>query len=289
MPKYIKLFESFIGEAAGDLMTSFSDTAKVKWVAYKQTFKLCTKKLGKMMVVTDANSVKELGFNLVVMLTSPDTAVINALKSAGGIAATQQTGTLDGLPGGESNYSYSARYLFKVTEADGTNKIDTVSNLMDGINVAGSAGTSGSAGLSAFDKFFTSGSEAGFNAAMQKAGISQVAAYLRLINNPALQAAAGQDASIKTLLDAQASALTVNDKNAKEKEIEPKVKTALAALLSQAKLDYDSSSDPNAKKAAQAKASQINSLISQYKPEYGTALATGSAGSAGASGTVTKR
>ena len=79
MPKYIKLFESFISEAATGLMTSFVDTKKVKWTEYQKIFKLCTKKLGKLMAITNSTE----SFNLVVMLTTTDQTAMAALKAAG--------------------------------------------------------------------------------------------------------------------------------------------------------------------------------------------------------------
>ena len=286
MPKYIKLFESFISEAATGLMTSFVDTKKVKWTEYQKIFKLCTKKLGKLMAITNSTE----SFNLVVMLTTTDQTAMAALKAAGGIAATEQSGTLDALPGGEPKYAFSARYLFTIP-ADGSAKIDLIGDIVDGIGVsssAGSAGTSGTAGSAGTiaDKMFGAAS-AGFDKAMQEAGVKQVAAYLRMINDPALQAAAGHDPSIKTLLDAQATpTATQAERDAKEKEIEPKVKAALAAKLSQVQIDFNTNQDPAAKKVAQEKALQLNSLIQNYKPQYGAALNVGSAGTSGTAGTA---
>jgi hypothetical protein len=264
MPKYIKLFESFIGEGADDLMTAFTDTSKVKWTDWAGIFKLSNKKLGKMMVVTDATKVKELGYNVVAMLTISDNAVIAKLKASGGLALAVQSGTLDQLPGGEPNYAYSARYGFKVTEKDGAVKLDAISDILDGVSSTGSAGTAGTAGTSgsagsAADKMFGAAS-AGFDKAMQAAGVTQVSAYLRMINDPALQAAVSQDATIKTLLDAQAlPTATQAERDAKEKEIEPKVKAALKAL-------------------------QLDSLLKNYKPQFGAALNTGSSGTSGSAG-----
>jgi hypothetical protein len=85
-----------------------------------------------------------------------------------------------------------------------------------------------------------------------------------MINDPALQAAAGQDATIKTLLDAQASVTTQAEQDAKEREIEPKVKAAL-------------------------KAAQLDSLLKNYKPQFGAALNIGSAGTSGSAGTAAKK
>jgi hypothetical protein len=285
MPKYIKLFESFIGEAADDLMTVFNDTSKVKWTVYSSIFKLSSKKLGKMMAVTDANKVKELGYNVLAMLTVADNAVITKLKDAGGLALTTQSGTLEQLPGGEPNYAYSARFGFKVTEKLGSAKIDSISDILDGLGTTGSAGTAGTSGSagSAADKMFGAAS-ANFDKAMQEAGVKQIAAYLRMINNPALQSAAGQDPSIKTLLDAQAAAVTQADKDAKEREIEPKVKAALTSRLAQVQADFSTTQDPNLKKQAQDKAQQLDSLIKNYKPEFGPALNVGSAGTSGSAG-----
>ena len=269
MPKYIKLFESFIREGADDLITTYTDTTRVKWTNYSTMFKLSTKKLGKMMAVTDAAQVKSLGYNVLVMLTIADNAVITKLKSIGGIALAVQSGTLEQLPNGEPNYAYSARFGFKVTEAEGAAKLDAISDILDGISSTGSAGSAGSAGTSGSangfaDKLFGAAASAGFDKAMQAAGVKQVAAYLRMINDPALQAAAGQDATIKTLLDDQASVTTQAERDAKEKEIEPKVKSALTAL-------------------------QLSDLLKNYKPLYGAALNAGSAGTSGSAGTAAKK
>lgn len=293
MPKYIKLFESFIGEAADDLITVFNDTSKVKWTDYASIFKLSSKKLGKIMVVTDAAKVKELGYNVLAMLTIADNAVIAKLKDAGGLALATQSGTLEQLPGGEPNYSYSARFGFKVTEKIGSAKIDSISDILDGLGTTGSAGTAGTAGTSgsagsAADKMFGAAS-AGFDKAMQEAGVKQIAAYLRMINNPALQSAAGQDPSIKTLLDAQAAAVTQADKDAKEREIEPKVKAALTSRLAQVQADFNTTQDPNLKKQAQDQAQQLDALIKSYKPEFGPALNVGSAGTSGSAGIAAKK
>ena len=290
MPKYIKLFESFISEGADDLMTTFTNTTKVQWTDYQSIFKLANKKLGKMMVVTDATKVKDLGYNVLAMLTLSDNAVNSQLTSIGGIALTVQSGTLDNLPNGEPTYAYSARYAFKITEKDGSTKIDSVSDILDGISSTGSAGSAGSAGTSgsasnAADKMFGAAS-AGFDKAMQSAGVKQVAAYLRMINDPALQAAAGQDSTIKTLLDAQASAATPAEKDAKEKEIEPKVKAALTAKLAQVQSEFTATQDPTLKKQAQDKALQLDSLLKNYKPQFGAALNAGSAGTSGSAGTA---
>jgi len=290
MPKYIKLFESFIREGANDPMTTFADTGKVKWTDYLKIFKLSNKKLGKMMAVTDAAKVKDLGSNIVAMLTISDNAVNSKLKAIGGIALVEQSGKLPALPNGEPDYAFSARYGFKVTEQDGVAKIDAISDILDGVNSTGSAGSAGKAGTSgsasnAADKMFGTAS-AGFDKAMQAAGVQQVAAYLRMINDPALQAAAGQDATIKALLDAQASAATPADKDAKEKEIEPKVKAALTAKLVQAQSEYRATQDPNLQKQAQDKALQLDSLLKNYKPQFGAALNVGSAGTSGSAGTA---
>lgn len=287
MPKYIKLFESFISEATTTLMTSFIDTKKVKWTEYIPNFKLCTKKLGKLMAITDSKMTASMGYNLVVMLTTTDPTAVAALTAAGGKAAAEQSGVLDSLPGGEPKYAFSARYLFAIT-TDGSAKIDSIADIVDGIVVSGSAGTAGSAGSAGTfaDKMFGAAS-AGFDKAMQAAGVKQVAAYLRMINDPALQAAAGQDSSIKTLLDAQAiPTATQAERDAKEKEIEPKVKAALAAKLAQVQVDFNTSQDPDAKKIAKEKESQLNSLIQNYKPQYGAALNVGSAGTSGTAGTA---
>jgi hypothetical protein len=293
MPKYIKLFESFISEATTGPMTSFVDTKKIKWTEYQKTFKLCTKKLGKLMAILDAKAASDSGFNLVVMLTTADLTAIAALKAAGGRAAIEQSGVLADLPGGEPNYAFSARYLFTI-QADGSAKIDSIGDIVDGIGASGSAGSAGSAGLAGSagsagniaDKMFGAAS-AGFDKAMQEAGVKQVAAYLRMINDPALQAAAGQDSSIKTLLDAQAlPTATQAERDAKEKEIEPKVKAALIAKLTQVQAEFNAAQDPAAKDAVKAKALELNSLIQNYKPQYGAALNVGSAGSAGTAGTA---
>lgn len=271
MPKYIKLFESFISEAAGDLITNPADTTKVKWSVYLKTFKLTTKKLGKMMFITDAETVKSTGYNMVVMAAASDSGLNTSLKNAGGIATSEQTGMLTDLPNGESNFAFSARFAFKITEGDGTAKIDSVSDLMDGIGLVSSAGSAGTSGLSTVDKMFgQAGVGAKFDTAMQNAGIKQTAAYLRLINDPALQVAANNDASIKTLLDAQAAALAQADKNAKEKEIEPKVKAALTAAITKEQ-------NPENKK-------KLQDLLTQYKPSYVSAGTAGSAGTSGSAG-----
>jgi hypothetical protein len=291
MPKYIKLFESFISEGANDPITTFADTSKVKWTDYQKIFKLSNKKLGKIMAITDAARVKDVGSNIVVMLTISDNAVNSKLKAIGGTALKIQSGTLEQLPNGESNYAFSARYGFKVTEQEGAAKIDAISDILDGVSSTGSAGTAGTAGTSGSagniaDKMFGAAS-AGFDKAMQEAGVKQVAAYLRMINDPALQAAAGQDASIKTLLDAQAlPTATQAERDAKEKEIEPKVKAALIAKLTQFQAEFNAAQDPAAKDAVKAKTLELNSLIQNYKPQYGAALNVGSAGSAGTSGTA---
>jgi len=227
----------------------------------------------------------------VVMLTISDNAVNSKLKAIGGTALKIQSGTLEQLPNGESNYAFSARYGFKVTEQEGAAKIDAISDILDGVSSTGSAGTAGTAGTSGSagniaDKMFGAAS-AGFDKAMQEAGVKQVAAYLRMINDPALQAAAGQDASIKTLLDAQAlPTATQAERDAKEKEIEPKVKAALIAKLTQVQAEFNAAQDPAAKDAVKAKALELNSLIQNYKPQYGAALNVGSAGSAGTAGTA---
>jgi len=294
MPKYIKLFESFISEGATDPMTTFADTSKVKWTDYLKIFKLSNKKLGKMMAVTDAAKVKDLGSNIVVMLTISDNAVNSKLKAIGGTALVEQSGKLSALPNGEPDYIFSARYGFKVTEQDGAAKLDAISDILDGVNSTGSAGSAGKAGTSgsagtAADKMFGAAASAGFDKAMQAAGVQQVAAYLRMINDPALQAAAGQDATIKALLDAQASAATPADKDAKEKEIEPKVKAALTAKLVQAQSEYRATQDLNLQKQAQDKAMQLDSLLKNYKPQFGAALNVGSAGTSGSAGTGAKK
>ena len=294
MPKYIKLFESFIREGANDPMTTFADTGKVKWTDYLKIFKLSNKKLGKMMAVTDAAKVKDLGSNIVVMLTISDNAVNSKLKAIGGTALVEQSGKLSALPNGEPDYVFSARYGFKVTEQDGAAKLDAISDILDGVNSTGSAGSAGKAGTSgsagtAADKMFGAAASAGFDKAMQAAGVQQVAAYLRMINDPALQAAAGQDATIKALLDAQASAATPADKDAKEKEIEPKVKAALTAKLVQAQSEYRATQDLNLQKQAQDKAMQLDSLLKNYKPQFGAALNVGSAGTSGSAGTGAKK
>ena len=272
MPKYIKLFESFIREGATDPMITFADTGKVKWTDYLKIFKLSNKKLGKMMAITDADQVKAKGSNIIVMLTISDNTVNSKLKAIGGIALVEQSGKLSELPNGEPDYAFSARYGFKVTEQEGAAKIDAISDILDGISSTGSAGSAGSAGKAgipgsasdAADKIFGTAASAGFDKAMQAAGVKQVAAYLRMINDPALQAAAGQDATIKTLLDAQASVTTQAEQDAKEREIEPKVKAAL-------------------------KAAQLDSLLKNYKPQFGAALNIGSAGTSGSAGTAAKK
>jgi hypothetical protein len=295
MPKYIKLFESFISEAETSLMTSFVDTPKVKWTQYQTNFRLCTKKLGKLMVITDAKTATDMGYNLVVMLATADPTAIAALKAAGGIATKEQSNVLKDLPGGEPNYAFSTRYIFKIG-TDGSAKIDSIGDIVDGIGASGSAGSAGSAGTagtagsdsSVADKMFGTAS-AGFDKAMQAAGVKQVAAYLRMINDPALQAAAGQDSSIKTLLDAQAlPTATQAERDAREKEIEPKVKAALTAKLVQAQSEYRATQDPNLQKQAQDKALQLDSLLKNYKPQFGAALNVGSAGTSGSAGVAAK-
>ena len=290
MPKYIKLFESFISEAETGPMTSFVDTQKVKWTEYQKTFKLCTKKLGKLMALLDAKAASDSGFNLVVMLTTSDPTTIAALKAAGGRATTDQSGVLVDLPGGEPNYAFSARYLFTI-QADGSAKIDSIGDYYQAFRASASATSAGSAGsagsaVNIADKMFGAAS-AGFDKAMQEAGVKQVAAYLRMINDPALQAAAGQDATIKTLLDAQAlPTATQAERDAKEKEIEPKVKAALIAKLVQVQSEFNATQDPNLKKQAQDKSLQLDSLLKNYKPQFGAALNVGSAGTSGSAGTA---
>jgi hypothetical protein len=294
MPKYIKLFESFISEGANDPMTKFADTGKVKWTDYLQLFKLSNKKLGKMMAITNAAQIAKTGSNIVAMLTISDNTVNSKLKAIGGTAVVEQSGKLSALPNGEPDYVFSARYGFKVTEQDGAAKLDAISDILDGVNSTGSAGSAGKAGTSgsagtAADKMFGAAASAGFDKAMQAAGVQQVAAYLRMINDPALQAAAGQDATIKTLLDAQASAATPAEKDTKEKEIEPKVKAALTAKLVQAQSEYRATQDLNLQKQAQDKAMQLDSLLKNYKPQFGAALNVGSAGTSGSAGTAAKK
>ena len=294
MPKYIKLFESFIREAETSLMTSFVDTPKAKWTQYQTTLKLCTKKLGKLMAVPDVKAASGVGGNLIVMLTTTNPTAIAALKAAGGIAATEQSGVLTDLPGGEPNYAFSARYIFKIG-TDGSAKIDSIADIVDGIGVSGSAGTAGKAGTSGStsavaDKLFGAAASAGFDKAMQAAGVQQVAAYLRMINDPALQAAAGQDQSIKALLDAQAlPTATPAERDAAEKQIEPKVKAALIAKLTQVQAEFNAAQTPELKKQAQDQAVQLDSLIKNYKPIYGAALNSGSAGTSGSAGIAAKK
>lgn len=261
MPKYIKLFENFIGEASADLLTTVRDTAKVKWTVYKNTLRLSSRKFGKLMFIADAATVKEKGFNLVAMISSANSNLVKNLKGAGGAASPEQNGKLSDLPNGEPDFPFSGRYLFKITEAEGSAKIDLIAELMDGVSPAGSAERSTVTGGLTIDKLFGKpGVEASFDAAVKKAGMKQPIAYIRIVNTPALQVAVDRDPSIKTLLDAQAASQSKEDQAAKEKELNVKVKAALNSAISQ-------ESDPAAR-------AELQRILSQHESDVEKTSAT---------------
>lgn len=254
MPKYIKLFDSFIFEAASDPIQTLPETATVKWTNYQTDLRLSSKKFGKLMAV-GGEALKKAKFNLSVVLAVSNPTVESELKALGGTPSTTQNGVLKNLPNFEPDYAYNSNYLFTITEADGAAKLDKIANALDGKSSSGTSGTSGTAGTAgdAAARIFGKAS-AGFDKAMKDAGMVNILGFMKLVNNPAVQLAANNDAKLKKMIDDQGYEKLPDSTRAEmEKKIEPEVRRVLNDLITKEQ-------DPNIKK-------NIQNLLSGYKPD----------------------
>lgn len=147
MPKYIKLFESFINEA---LAYKFDPTKTVLTGAavYSAGTSYAKFALGRIYIATaDSESTKKAPGNVLVYLTAKSKDIEKKLTDLGGVAAALQASEINEPPtAGGGVYKYQAAYVFNLTDPVAGDQI--LGKIAAAINTApaGSAGTSGVAG-----------------------------------------------------------------------------------------------------------------------------------------------
>jgi hypothetical protein len=147
MPKYIKLFENFIEEAAPyqlDLTKSPLVGAKL----FNNDMHYAIFKLGRVYIATkDSESVKTAPGNVSVTLDSNNPAVQKQLTDLGGKLDAKPNGSNTEPSGG--TYTHFSKIHFNLTDtATGDPILKQISNIMSGQPASGTAGTAGTSGTS---------------------------------------------------------------------------------------------------------------------------------------------
>lgn len=149
MPKYIKLFEHFIEEAAPYPLDPAKSSLK-GLIQLNDTTQYAIFKNGRIYVaVKDGESVKIAPGNVVVTLDSNKPDLQKQLVALGGQLDANASGSIPEPAGGE--YKHLAKLHFNLADqATGEPVLQKIVNLLSGIasssGTAGTAGTSGTSG-----------------------------------------------------------------------------------------------------------------------------------------------
>lgn len=143
MPKYIKLFENFISEAA-PYELDVTNTALTGAKPYTDSLYYAIYNLGRAYVaVKNNNSVAKSPGNLIVTLDSRNPDVEKALTALGGKMDPKSNGELSEPSGGV--YKHFAKFYFTLGDTTtGNELISKVVNVLNGVTQS-SSGTAGTA------------------------------------------------------------------------------------------------------------------------------------------------
>ena len=146
MPKYIKLFENFIGEAVPYALDP-TKTVLTGATLLNDSMYYAIFKLGRVYVVTkDGDVAKKAPGNVSVTLDSKNPALEKSLIALGGKLDPASTGSIS-EPNGGAYKHFSKIYFTLADAATGEKTLGQIVNLLNGVST-GSSGTSGSAGTS---------------------------------------------------------------------------------------------------------------------------------------------
>jgi hypothetical protein len=158
MPKYVKLFESFISDAKAYALVPTSSAVKT-WKDEKNGSWLNDCKRGRVYVLTDTKLASDKVGNVLVYLNAADPSLISKLESLGGKKLAVQSGELTNAD--STKYKFYGAVGFTLdAPATGDSVLSNISNVLNGLDVtpananAGNTTKETDAGKSYADQFF---------------------------------------------------------------------------------------------------------------------------------------
>lgn len=146
MPKYIKLFETFVTEASPYKFDP-TKTALTGAALYAKGLYVVKFPLGRVFLATeDSESLQKAPGNVTITLNAANPAALKALVALGGVADSKPTGEMNEPTGGV--YKHANKLYFTLADsATGEPKLSQIAKVLgQAAPTSGSTGTSGTAG-----------------------------------------------------------------------------------------------------------------------------------------------